>query len=207
MPRRLERQWPRREAIGYRRRDLLAAALAGAARMTACAPPAPLYRLIVSRGHLIAGEQRLRCAVGRGGIRRDKLEGDGATPAGIFPLRQVLYRADRVGAMASALPVRALAPDDGWCDDPADARYNTAVTLPCAARHEALWRADHLYDVIVVIGYNDAPVIAGKGSAIFLHVAQPDFSPTEGCVAISLPALLNVVRRCGPGTVVEAEPG
>ena len=167
--------------------------------------PAPLDRLIVSCGHLIAGEARLRCAVGRGGIRRGKLEGDGATPAGAFPLRQVLYRTDRVGAVASTLPVRALAPEDGWCDDPADARYNTAVKLPCSARHEALWRADNLYDVIVVIGYNDAPVVAGKGSAIFLHVAQPDFSPTEGCVAIPLPALVNLVQRCGPATVMEID--
>ena len=181
---------------------MFAAALAGATGMTACSKPVPLRWLIVSHGHLIAGERRLRCAVGRGGIRRDKIEGDGVTPAGVFPLRQILYRADRVGAVASALPVRALAPEDGWCDDPADARYNTLVSVPSGARHEALWRADNLYDVIVVIGYNDAPVVPGNGSAIFLHVGQPDFSPTEGCVAIALTALLEVVRLCGEETMM-----
>lgn len=173
--------------------------------MTARAALPLLDRLIVSDGHLIAGERRLRCAVGRGGIRRDKLEGDGATPAGVFPLRQVLFRADRVGTVGSALPVRALSPNDGWCDDLADERYNSEVVLPCAARHEALWRADNLYDVIVVVGYNDAPPVPGKGSAIFLHVAQPDFSPTEGCVAIPRAQLLDVVGRCGPSTVVELQ--
>jgi L,D-peptidoglycan transpeptidase YkuD (ErfK/YbiS/YcfS/YnhG family) len=203
--RRLEPPWRRRDPGGWQRRDVLAAVLGGAAGMTACATPGPLRRLIVADRHLIAGEMQLRCAVGRGGIRRDKMEGDGATPAGLFPLRQVLFRADRIGAVETALPVRALSPADGWCDDPADARYNAAVTLPCAARHEALWRADNLYDVIVVIGYNDAPPIPGKGSAIFLHVAPPDFSPTEGCVAIPLPELLDVVQRCGPTTAIEIE--
>lgn len=168
---------------------------------------APVDRLIVSPGHLICGELALRCAVGRGGLRRDKAEGDGATPIGRFPLRQVLFRADRVAAVATGLPVRALARDDGWCDDARDPRYNTAIKLPDPARAEALWRDDHLYDVIVVIGYNDAPVVAQRGSAIFLHVARPDFGPTHGCVAIALGALLEVARRCGPATVIEVGTG
>ena len=167
--------------------------------------PLLVSRLVVSRGVLSYGGTESRCAVGRGGIRRGKVEGDGATPAGVFPLRQVLFRPDRVGALESGLPARALSPADGWCDDPADARYNTLVPLPCAARHEALWRADNLYDVIVVIGYNDAPPVPGKGSAIFLHVAQPDFSPTAGCVAVPLPALLNVVRCCSLATMIEID--
>lgn len=167
----------------------------------------PVERLIVSRGHLICRELALRCAIGRGGLRRDKAEGDGATPIGRFPLRQVFFRADRVPAVATGLPVRALARDDGWCDDARDPRYNTPIKLPDPARAETLWRDDHLYDVIVVIGYNDAPVVAGKGSAIFLHVARPDFGLTDGCVAIALAGLLEVARRCGPATVMDVQGG
>src|SRR5262245_46992771 len=103
-----------------------------------------------------------RCAVGRGGVSGEKGEGDGATPAGRFPLRRVLYRADRLPAPVCVLPAAALAPEDGWCDELADAAYNRQVKLPYAARHERLWRDDGLYDVIVVIGHNDDPVVSGR---------------------------------------------
>ncbi|MDR3518567.1 MAG: L,D-transpeptidase family protein [Azospirillaceae bacterium] len=140
-----------------------------------------------------------RCASGRNGIRPDKVEGDGATPSGCFPLRRVLYRPDRVAAPRTALPVAALTPDDGWCDDPADANYNRRVPLPYAASHERLWRADSLYDVILVIGHNDAPVVAGRGSAIFLHIARGDYEPTAGCIALTRADLLALLEFCGPG--------
>jgi len=140
-------------------------------------------------GLLILGRDRWRCATGRGGLRADKREGDGATPRALLPLRRVLYRADRGPAPACAVPVEPLGPADGWCDDPADAAYNRPVTLPHPARHEALWRDDAVYDVIGVLGWNDAPAERGRGSAIFLHVARPDHAPTEGCVALALPDL------------------
>lgn len=132
---------------------------------------------------------RCRAALGRGGVRTDKQEGDGATPAGLLALRRVLYRADRVARPRAAVPVLPLAPHDGWCDDPADAGYNRPVRLPHPARHEELWRADALYDIVGVLGWNDAPVVRGRGSAIFLHVARPDWAPTEGCIALALPDL------------------
>jgi L,D-peptidoglycan transpeptidase YkuD (ErfK/YbiS/YcfS/YnhG family) len=148
----------------------------------------------------------VRCAVGRGGIRPDKREGDGATPAGTWPLRRVLYRADRrEGPPATALPTDAIAVDDGWCDDPDDPAYNRQVRRPYAARHERLWRSDRLYDLLVVLGYNDAPVRAGRGSAIFLHVARADFSATEGCVALPLADLEDLVRACVPGDRLVAD--
>ncbi len=171
--------------------------------MSGCMPSANAARLIVGDGRLRCGDLSLRCTVGRAGIRRDKVEGDGVTPAGIFPLRQLLFRRDRLDAVPTALPARALAPDDGWCDDVADPRYNRAIKLPSAARHEALWREDHRYDLIIVLGYNDAPPAPGKGSAIFLHVAAPDFAPTAGCVALALLDLVAVARRCGPATMIE----
>lgn len=135
-------------------------------------------------GLLRMGRLVLRCAIGRGGARADKREGDGATPAGLLPLRRVLYRADRVAAPACAVPVEPIGPQDGWCDDPSHPDYNRPVTLPHPARHERLWREDPLYDILGVLGWNDAPVAKGRGSAIFLHVARPDLAPTEGCIAL-----------------------
>jgi L,D-peptidoglycan transpeptidase YkuD (ErfK/YbiS/YcfS/YnhG family) len=145
-----------------------------------------------------------RCAIGRGGIRADKREGDGATPAGVFALRRVLYRPDRLTRPATGLPAAPLDPADGWCDDPADPLYNRPVRLPYPARHERLWREDAIYDVIVVLGHNDDPVIPGRGSAVFLHVAAPDFGPTQGCVALAREELMSVLATAGPGDMLRA---
>ena len=152
--------------------------------------------IIVARDNRLRFAGRAwRCALGRGGIRADKREGDGATPVGRFALRRLLYRADRLAAPPTALPVAPIGPHDGWCDDPAHPAYNRPVTLPFAASHERLWRDDAVYDVIVVLGHNDAPPAPGLGSAIFLHVARPDLAPTEGCVALALPDLLDLLAR------------
>lgn len=145
-----------------------------------------------------------RAALGAGGVRADKQEGDGATPAGLLPLRRVLYRADRGPRPRAAVPVQPLAPDDGWCDDPAHSDYNRPVRLPHPARHERLWRADAVYDIVAVLGWNDDPVVARRGSAIFLHLAGPDWAPTEGCIALA-PADLGAALEAGlTGIVVEA---
>lgn len=149
----------------------------------------------------------IRCTLGRGGVLADKREGDGGTPVGAYPLRRVLWREDRLPRPETALPAAPLARTDGWCDDPADPAYNRPVTLPYPASHEELWREDGVYDVIVVLGHNDDPVVPGLGSAVFLHVARPDWEPTAGCVALPLPDLLRLLKDCGPGTVLRvAEP-
>ena len=135
-------------------------------------------------GLLRIGRLVLPCAIGRGGARADKTEGDGATPIGLLPLRRVLYRADRVAPPACAVPVEPIGPQDGWCDDPAHPDYNRPVSLPHPARHERLWREDALYDIVGVLGWNDAPVVKGRGSAIFLHLARPELAPTAGCIAL-----------------------
>ena len=132
----------------------------------------------------VPGAGILRARLGRSGIRLEKQEGDGATPAGVLPLRRVLYRADRVKPPDCTVPLEPIAPDDGWCDDSADADYNRMVRLPHPALHEALWRDDGLYDVVGVLGWNDAPVRPRLGSAIFLHVSGD--GPTEGCIALPL---------------------
>ena len=145
-------------------------------------------------GWFAFGAHRLPCALGQAGISAGKSEGDGATPAGVLPLRRLLFRADRAAPPRWPPGSREpIARTDGWCDDPDDRAYNRMVRLPSEGRAEALWRDDGLYDVLVVLGWNDAPVVRGRGSAIFLHVAPPDDGPTHGCIGLALPALLQVL--------------
>ncbi len=132
---------------------------------------------------------RCRAAIGRSGRTAEKQEGDGATPIGLLRLMRVFYRAGRVKPPKCAVPVEPIAPDDGWCDDPEDPRYNCHVKIPYYGRHEALWRQDSVYDIIGVLDWNLRPVVPHRGSAIFLHVATPDYAPTSGCIALSLPDL------------------
>lgn len=162
---------------------------------------------VFADNRLIAGSLSFRCALGATGVTAAKREGDRATPAGAYPLRRVLYRPDRLAAPETGLPVEALKPEDGWCDAPDDPRYNEQVRLPYAARHEELWREDHVYDVIVVLGYNDEPVVPGRGSAVFMHVARPGYTPTEGCVALALGDLKTLLASCGPGAEIVVHTG
>ncbi|KMO42799.1 L,D-transpeptidase catalytic domain protein [Methylobacterium tarhaniae] len=161
--------------------------------------PNPLDR---RRGTLIAGPVLIPCALGKGGQTRRKREGDGASPRGVFRLRGGFYRPDRLAMRpATPLPLRRIRPDDGWCDDPRDRRYNRPIPLPAAGvSAERLWRDDGLYDLVIDLDYNRGPIRPGRGSAIFLHVARPGFRPTEGCVALRRPDLIRLLRRLGPGT-------
>ena len=147
-----------------------------------------------------------RAASGRGGVRPDKREGDGATPQGTYELVAAYYRPDRIAPPASGLALTALCPETGWVDDPGDRLYNRAVSLPYPARHELMWREDGLYDLVVVIGYNTDPPVAGRGSAIFLHVARPDFAPTEGCIAVQRDVLAELLALIGPGSTIAIRP-
>lgn len=165
------------------------------------APPGATKGLLHFHG------QSYICALGRSGLVADKHEGDGATPTGTFALRKLHYRADRIAAPPScALTGHALHLDDGWCDAPDDPAYNQPVTHPHPASHEQLWRSDHLYDILVTLGYNDDPVVAGKGSAIFFHLANQKngaLEPTEGCVALVLADMLDVLKKITPQTQME----
>jgi L,D-peptidoglycan transpeptidase YkuD (ErfK/YbiS/YcfS/YnhG family) len=145
--------------------------------------------VVTPAGYVAMEGQVYRAALGKGGVRADKQEGDGATPVGVLKLRRILYRADRLPAPVCAVPVEPIAPEDGWCDAPDSPRYNRPVRLPFDASAEELWRSDPLYDIVGILGWNDQPVVRGRGSAIFLHVARDDLAPTDGCVALRLPDL------------------
>lgn len=168
-------------------------------------PVIRVYRspLDPSRGRLVAGAISLPCALGRGGVRRDKREGDGASPVGPLAVLGGFYRADRLRRPRTRLPLRPIRPDDGWCDDPRDRRYNRPVRRPYAASHEAMWRDDHLYDIVLDLAWNRGPIVRGRGSAIFLHLAKGDFAPTAGCVAVQPSAVRRLLERIGPETIIE----
>jgi len=135
-------------------------------------------------GLLRAGPFTLTCALGQAGIHPHKKEGDKATPAGRFALLHGFFRTDRSVRQVLSLPMRPIRPQDGWCDDPQNPNYNRLVRLPFRASHEKLWRADSLYDLVIVLDYNVSPRRKNRGSAIFLHCAREGFAPTEGCIAL-----------------------
>ena len=184
------------EGFGSEKADIAA----GNAIVVDADPAAPWRGILRYRGLVVP------CAVGRGGIVRRKTEGDGATPAGTWPLRRVLFRPDRLSTPRTGLRVDPIAENAGWCDAPEHPAYNQEIRHPFPASAERLWRADEVYDVIVVLGYNDAPVVPGAGSAIFFHIARPDFAPTAGCVAVSVPEMLQVLEDVTADTVMRVEP-
>lgn len=147
----------------------------------------------------------IACTIGRSGVcpAADKREGDGMTPLGRWPIRCVLFRVGRSAPPTGMrLPWRQVSADDGWSDDPADPAYNRPVRHPHGFSAERLIRDDGLYDIIVVLGHNDAPPVPGMGSAIFLHCSDGD-RPTEGCVAIPRERLAALIARLSPGDSVE----
>ena len=150
-------------------------------------------------------DRSFRASIGRAGLTADKHEGDGASPIGTWSMRQLLFRPDRV-TPKTALAMQPIRPEDGWCDDPTHRDYNRLVKLPFDARHEELWRKDNLYDLVVLLGYNDDPPVAGKGSAIFLHVLAQDRDPTAGCLAIGRDELLLVLAQIGRSAAVQFRP-
>jgi L,D-peptidoglycan transpeptidase YkuD (ErfK/YbiS/YcfS/YnhG family) len=170
--------------------------------------PAP--RLVVrarpgrpTQGLLQCGQHIFSCALGRGGITTRKREGDGATPRGRLKPLWGYRRTDRGGIAPTRLSLKPIQPGLGWCDAPGDRNYNRPVRLPYPASHETMRRADGLYDVVIVLDWNMRPAIRGRGSAIFLHLARPGYTPTEGCVAVSRRTMLRLLPILRRGSVIE----
>ncbi len=163
-------------------------------------------------GTLICADLRVPCALGRSGVIApdQKVEGDGKTPLGTYALREVFYRADRLPPLVTALPLRQLTPEIAWSEDPTRADYNTCIRLdpagPTPDGIDRMTRDDHVYDITVVIGYNDAPPVPGRGSAIFMHVARPGYTPTAGCVALAESDLLAVLQKLTPASTITILP-
>jgi L,D-peptidoglycan transpeptidase YkuD (ErfK/YbiS/YcfS/YnhG family) len=152
-----------------------------------------------------AGAWTVPVALGRGGIKANKREGDGATPRGTFRLRRLWWRADRHPRPATLLPARRIMAQDGWCEDPADRRYNRPIKLAPESHADRLMRTDTLYDFVVELDHNVRPRVAGRGSAVFIHVARPGLAPTAGCIALRLATLRRLLARLGPRTRIVVE--
>jgi L,D-peptidoglycan transpeptidase YkuD (ErfK/YbiS/YcfS/YnhG family) len=170
--------------------------------------PAKLSRLLVTAqiapsrtAHLHAGATTFVCAIGGASISHNKREGDRATPAGHFRLIEGFFKPG-IARPSSLLPLRAIHPTLGWCEDPSSASYNKLIRLPSRAGHETMWREDGLYDLVVVLDYNMHPRQKFRGSAIFLHCARPDFSPTAGCVALRASDLRKLLPRLARNVVL-----
>src|ERR1700720_3777252 len=157
------------------------------------------------RGWLTADGRTAPVALGRGGVRANKREGDGGTPKGTFRPRRLWWRADRHPRPLPFLPVRAIRPEDAWCEDPSSRHYNQPMRLDREHSGDRLRRDDHLYDFIVEIDHNSSPRVAGRGSAVFLHLARGNFSPTVGCVSMTKATMLRLLARLGPKTKIVIE--
>jgi L,D-peptidoglycan transpeptidase YkuD (ErfK/YbiS/YcfS/YnhG family) len=156
-----------------------------------------------THGLVLAGRLAIPVVLGRSGIKANKREGDGATPRGRFRLVRLWWRADRRPRPRTLLSTRRIAPDLAWSEDAGDRRYNRPFRRSANEPGDRLWRDDHLYDLIVEIDHNSRPRVAGRGSAVFLHVAWPDRSPTAGCVAFAAKDLQRLVARLGQRTIID----
>jgi L,D-peptidoglycan transpeptidase YkuD (ErfK/YbiS/YcfS/YnhG family) len=155
------------------------------------------------QGRLVFAGRSVGCALGRSGARTLKREGDGASPIGTWRILRVLYRRDRIQRPRTRVPLTAIMQHDGWCDAPDDRNYNRPVPLPYPASTEALFRADAVYDIVVILDHNIRPRRRGSGSAIFMHLARPGYTPTEGCIALSLPHMRQLLAQISPTTRIQ----
>ncbi len=156
-------------------------------------------------GVLLAGHLTIPVVLGRSGIMANKREGDGGTPLGRFRLHRLWWRSDRLRRPATQLPTRRLTRDVAWCEDPEDRRYNRPFRKSANEPGDRLWRDDRLYDLIIELDHNTRPRIAGRGSAVFIHVARPNRGPTAGCVALDAGVLYRLLARLGPKTEIHIQ--
>ena len=159
--------------------------------------------VLIKKNHLVLKDYKIKCAVGKRGISKKKREGDLITPKGIFKIKKVYYRKDRVKNLITKIKKIAIKKDMGWCDDPKSQKYNKSVKFPFKYRSEKLFRSDNIYDIILVLDFNMSPTIKNKGSAIFIHVAKNDLRPTKGCIAIKKRELKKILKFLTIRTKIE----
>jgi len=145
---------------------------------------------------------KIKCAIGKNGVTKNKNEGDLKTPKGIFKLKKIFYRKDRIKFFKSAIKKNCIKKNIGWCDDPNSKYYNREIKFPFNGSAEKFWRKDNIYDLIIVINYNFKPIIKNRGSAIFLHICKKNYAPTKGCVAINKKDMMNLLVNIKSNTKI-----
>ena len=153
-------------------------------------------------GYLEYKDLKFRCALGKAGIKRKKIEGDNITPIGTFRINNIYYRRDHIKKIFSKFKLIEIKKNMGWCDDPKSKQYNQLIRLPYKYKHEKLYRKDNIYDLILVLNYNTRPILKNKGSAIFIHVATKNYRKTAGCIALKKKHLIRLVERINKKTKI-----
>ena len=158
--------------------------------------------IINKSGYLKYNDIKFKCALGKSGIGKKRIEGDNITPKGTFKIIKIYYRKDRIKKINSVFKIIEIKKDMGWCDDPESKKYNQLIKLPSKYRHEKLFRNDRIYDLMIVLNYNMSPVIKNKGSAIFIHIAKNNYNKTKGCIALKKKDLIEIVSKIKRNTKV-----
>ncbi len=161
--------------------------------------------IIINKKYLIYKNYKAKCALGKRGIGYKRKEGDLITPKGIYKIKYILYRKDRVKKIQTKIKKIAIRKDMGWCDDPKSRDYNKLIKLPYAYSYEKIFRKENNYDIILILNYNMNPVIKNKGSAIFIHIAKKNYKKTEGCIALKKAHLLKIIKRINKNTTIKIE--
>ena len=159
--------------------------------------------IVKKSGYLKYKNFKFRCALGKGGIKKKKEEGDGITPKGIFKITKIYYRADKIKKIRTKVNTIEIKKNMGWCDDPRSIFYNKQIKLPNKFSHEKLYRKDNLYDLVLVLNYNTKPIIKNKGSAIFIHIAKSSYKKTRGCIALKKQDLIQLTKNIKKNTRIK----
>jgi L,D-peptidoglycan transpeptidase YkuD (ErfK/YbiS/YcfS/YnhG family) len=159
--------------------------------------------IVKKTGYLKYKNLKYRCALGKAGVNEKIKEGDNITPKGIFKITKIYYRADKIKKIKTLIKKIKIKKNMGWCDDPKSDAYNQLINLPNKYNYEKLYRKDNIYDLIIALNYNMNPTIKNKGSAIFIHIAKKNYSPTKGCIALSKIDLLEILNKINSNTKIK----
>jgi L,D-peptidoglycan transpeptidase YkuD (ErfK/YbiS/YcfS/YnhG family) len=159
--------------------------------------------IVKKSGYLKYKNFKYRCALGKAGINKKIKEGDNVTPAGIFKIIKIYYRADKIKNIKTHMKKIKIKKNMGWCDDIKSKFYNKEIKLPSQYSHEKFYRKDEIYDIICVLDFNVNPISRGKGSAIFLHIAKEKYTHTKGCVALKKKDLMYILSKIKKNTKIK----
>ena len=158
--------------------------------------------IINNSGYLKYKNLKFKCALGKSGVKKKTREGDNVTPKGIYKILKVFFRKDRIKKVKAPFKKIKITKKIGWCDDIKSKYYNKQISIPTSLKHEKLYRKDNIYDIIYVINYNINPIVANRGSAIFLHITKGNYKNTKGCVALKKNHLLKLLSSIKKNTKI-----